>query len=491
VAGVSSKKIVYAHGSLRWARCLRCSKKVACDEILPAIATGSVPRCKVPIRRKPSNNSISSSMSPTTGRVSASPRTPSQRNKKRPFGDTTTTSSSTTSSSRRTLFNEETDCSNNGNTADIANDNNTKSNKEENDNDDSHDHSSYCDGVYKPGVTFFGEALDDSVRRALEADRGKVDALIVIGTSLSVAPISKVVGYLPPNIPRILINQTVVYPTTSSTNTSSTKTTTTTTIQRSSSTLKGGRHRGVVEAGLSNKPFHDGDSNEEIEFRHNYAFDAYLLGYCDDITQALSKKLFEGDNVINGPPNSPNVRHHDERTPVVKKCRIKPTTVTSTSTATTGSSSTARSGGCGGRMTNAKPGVATLCNVLSGKEPNWDAGGWSCVTIPPERVLLFPGALSTSGNNNDNHKSKIGSSSNNNEKHNNSSSTSSEGGVVGVQVDYREIAHCDGCSKRIQGIILKCVICFDYDLCGHCFPTWSKTHYEGKHTFCPEEAATE
>jgi NAD-dependent SIR2 family protein deacetylase len=43
-----------------------------------------------------------------------------------------------------------------------------------------------CGGVLKPGVTFFGEALHDNVRKCLEADRDKVDALIVIGTSLSV-----------------------------------------------------------------------------------------------------------------------------------------------------------------------------------------------------------------------------------------------------------------------------------------------------------------
>jgi NAD-dependent SIR2 family protein deacetylase len=43
-----------------------------------------------------------------------------------------------------------------------------------------------CGGVLKPGVTFFGEALHDNVRKCLEADRDKVDALIVMGTSLSV-----------------------------------------------------------------------------------------------------------------------------------------------------------------------------------------------------------------------------------------------------------------------------------------------------------------
>lgn len=46
--------------------------------------------------------------------------------------------------------------------------------------------SNVCGGVLKPGVTFFGEALHDTVKTKLEADRDKVDALIVIGTSLSV-----------------------------------------------------------------------------------------------------------------------------------------------------------------------------------------------------------------------------------------------------------------------------------------------------------------
>jgi NAD-dependent histone deacetylase SIR2 len=43
-----------------------------------------------------------------------------------------------------------------------------------------------CGGVMKPGVTMFGEALNNNVKTRLESDRKKVDALIVIGTSLSV-----------------------------------------------------------------------------------------------------------------------------------------------------------------------------------------------------------------------------------------------------------------------------------------------------------------
>ena len=129
MAGVSNKKIVYAHGSLRWASCTRCQRKVSAEEIMPAIRKGSVARCKA------ESNSRRNSNTSTTSSATASPREPLQRLSKR---QRVTTS------------------------------------------DD------VCGGVFKPGVTFFGESLNDSVRRSLEADRDKVDALIVIGTSLSV-----------------------------------------------------------------------------------------------------------------------------------------------------------------------------------------------------------------------------------------------------------------------------------------------------------------
>ena len=69
-----------------------------------------------------------------------------------------------------------------------------------------------CGGIWKPDVTFFGEPLVGSVGKTLEQDRGVADLLLVIGTSLQVAPISKVMGWLPQGIPQILINRDVVHP---------------------------------------------------------------------------------------------------------------------------------------------------------------------------------------------------------------------------------------------------------------------------------------
>ncbi len=43
-------------------------------------------------------------------------------------------------------------------------------------------------------------------------DRNRADLLLVIGTSLQVAPVSKVMGWLPSSMPQILINRDVVAP---------------------------------------------------------------------------------------------------------------------------------------------------------------------------------------------------------------------------------------------------------------------------------------
>ncbi|KAF7983747.1 hypothetical protein HWV62_19721 [Athelia sp. TMB] len=80
----------------------------------------------------------------------------------------------------------------------------------------------------QPDITFFGEKLTDSFEKALKEDREKLDLLLVIGTSLNVAPVSDVVGapifyyfnedilmtastaHVPHSVPQILINKTPV-----------------------------------------------------------------------------------------------------------------------------------------------------------------------------------------------------------------------------------------------------------------------------------------
>lgn len=146
-AGVSMKKVVYAHGSLQWATCCKCKRKVSAKEIERDILNGTVARCQAPIQQ--------TKLAPL---VQAS-RQPSARSRKRPRVDECQEIKSKVKTKTRSHT-----------AADIA----------------AEKMAHVCNGIMKPGVTFFGEALNNNVRRCLEADRNKVDALIVIGTSLSV-----------------------------------------------------------------------------------------------------------------------------------------------------------------------------------------------------------------------------------------------------------------------------------------------------------------
>ncbi|KAK4055852.1 NAD-dependent histone deacetylase sir2 [Microbotryomycetes sp. JL221] len=61
--------------------------------------------------------------------------------------------------------------------------------------------------LIKPDIVFFGEMLSDEFDRCLLHDREQVDLLIVIGTSLRVAPVSQLVSHVPHSVPQILINR--------------------------------------------------------------------------------------------------------------------------------------------------------------------------------------------------------------------------------------------------------------------------------------------
>lgn len=65
-------------------------------------------------------------------------------------------------------------------------------------------------GTMKPDITFFGEDLPaDFHNRLVKHDREIVDLVIVIGTSLKVAPVSEVVGIIPSEVPQIYISREV------------------------------------------------------------------------------------------------------------------------------------------------------------------------------------------------------------------------------------------------------------------------------------------
>ncbi|CAF3711011.1 unnamed protein product [Rotaria sp. Silwood1] len=67
-------------------------------------------------------------------------------------------------------------------------------------------HCKDCNGIVKPDIIFFGESLPDRFRECVESDFSKADFLIIIGTSLQVAPFNRLISFVDKNCPRLLIN---------------------------------------------------------------------------------------------------------------------------------------------------------------------------------------------------------------------------------------------------------------------------------------------
>ncbi|KAK1759692.1 SIR2-like protein [Echria macrotheca] len=158
-AGITPDKLVQCHGSFATATCVKCGFKVVGDTLFPEIKAGKIPRCRkcAAQQRGVSGN-----------RKRKLNRDGTERKVRRRPGDYDSNSDS------------EFDVPAGG-------------------------------GVMKPDITFFGEPLPEEFsRRLTEHDRDLVDLVIVIGTSLKVAPVSEVVPYLPAHIPQIYISRTPV-----------------------------------------------------------------------------------------------------------------------------------------------------------------------------------------------------------------------------------------------------------------------------------------
>ncbi|KAK0707479.1 DHS-like NAD/FAD-binding domain-containing protein [Lasiosphaeris hirsuta] len=159
-AGISPEKLVQCHGSFATASCVKCGYKVVGDTLFAEIKAGKIPRCrKCSQGSRTTNNSRKRKLN----------KDGSERKVRRRPGDYDSNS------------------------------------------DSEFDVPAANSGVMKPDITFFGEALPDEFHKRLqEHDKHLVDLVIVIGTSLKVAPVSEVVPFLPPNIPQIYISRTPV-----------------------------------------------------------------------------------------------------------------------------------------------------------------------------------------------------------------------------------------------------------------------------------------
>jgi Zinc finger, ZZ type len=215
----------------------------------------------------------------------------------------------------------------------------------------------------------------------------------------SSAPISKVIDYLPSDIPRILINRTVAHP--------------------ALTASSGLNHENAV------------DNGRKKDFRQSYVFDAYLLGFCDDVVRSLSARLM--------------------------------------SSPTSGSDESKSNCSASGRLLLSDghtfgDGYDWLASEADDK--NHLIAATRVYKVPPERVFLFPGA----------ELSRV-----------NGASTATTSIVFKDEpMAYNEIAHCDGCGILIERTIQKCTTCFDFDLCEACFPFHHLKHYGGTHVFAIE-----
>lgn len=91
--------------------------------------------------------------------------------------------------------------------------------------DEEEDDDGLAYGIMKPDITFFGEKVrgvsnasclmrSSKVRvvthTGVWADRDQVDLILVMGTSLKVAPVADLLTHLPPTVPTVLINRTPI-----------------------------------------------------------------------------------------------------------------------------------------------------------------------------------------------------------------------------------------------------------------------------------------
>lgn len=153
-AGILPEKLIQCHGSFATATCVKCGHKVQGEVIFPLVKKGEVPECEAckeqltahskSMKRKRSSNGFH------------------KKDRK----------------------------------------------SRESDDDDDDDYDIPTPGVMKPDIIFFGEDLPDEFhRRLIEQDRGRVDLVVVIGTSLKVAPVAEIPGILPPDVPQIYISR--------------------------------------------------------------------------------------------------------------------------------------------------------------------------------------------------------------------------------------------------------------------------------------------
>jgi len=153
-AGIEKDKLIQCHGSFATVTCLKCRHRVPGEEIFPAIRAQQVARCQRCIEALGS------------AQKTQSPGAPSSK-KPRPYKP---------------------DASD--------------------DDDNNEDDDIPEPGILKPDIIFFGEPLPNNFfDRFTQTDAALTDLVLVLGTSLKVAPVSDIPNYLPRSVPHIYISR--------------------------------------------------------------------------------------------------------------------------------------------------------------------------------------------------------------------------------------------------------------------------------------------
>ena len=163
LSGVGPGRVVHAHGSLSSATCTRCRATYSSGDIASDVGSGNVPTCRRPRGNKKAKKRRRSSA------VLGNPSVAKEEELPTTAGAATDTTAAKHSMRLRVSSSAK------------------KSTKS--DDGGSYDRlmkEGLCCGVIKPDVTFFGEKLSDEVGRSLQEDSKLADALLVMGTSLSV-----------------------------------------------------------------------------------------------------------------------------------------------------------------------------------------------------------------------------------------------------------------------------------------------------------------
>ncbi|CAF3801231.1 unnamed protein product [Rotaria magnacalcarata] len=142
-------------------------------------------------------------------------------------------------------------------------------------------HCTECDGIVKPDIVFFGESLPVRFSECVQTDFGKADFLIIIGTSLKVAPFNRLTNFVDKDCPRLLINLEAA-----------------------------GNATSVWDFGSSSLLF--GSSKNRRDVFHQSTCDegvtelAKLLGWEDDFNKLLESEGVSADNVKKNLSTIPN-----------------------------------------------------------------------------------------------------------------------------------------------------------------------------------------